>query len=591
MTPDQPSVPEEASSASLRRPLIDPIRVAFLLAAIVIVIALIGVRTAYLQSAKLSTLRKYADNQQQTAQELPAVRGDILDRNGQELAVGEDAVTFYATPSAPGLADNPAATAVRVAELLGMTEREERDLVERLSDSSSGFAYVRRQVPRARADRLIKVVQKGVKKDGRTISGIGWYDDERRIYPLERVGGQLLGTVDVDDRGVAGVESLYDRSLGGRAGRQVIVRDAMGNPIDVLSLQREIDGRDVQLTIDATIQMEAERVLERAVERYGAKGATAVVMNPRTGEVLAMASVPTVDANRFGTAPGSAQRQRAITDVYEPGSTFKVVAISAALEEGLVTPSTSFLLPPVIQVADREIEDSHERGTERMTTRDILVESSNVGTVTIARNLLGGERLDSWIRRFGFGRPTGIDFPGEEAGLMLERKDWSGSTIGNLPIGQGISATPMQVVSAYAAIANDGVLVQPHLLERIGDEPPAHHGSRRVLSIRTARIMQRMFGDVVTDERGTGRNAQIPGYAVAGKTGTSEVAGPGGYIKGRYIASFVGFVPARNPQLVTLVVIDEPTSGQYGGDSAAPAFEEITEFALQYLAIPPDGIV
>jgi cell division protein FtsI (penicillin-binding protein 3)/stage V sporulation protein D (sporulation-specific penicillin-binding protein) len=377
--------------------------------------------------------------------------------------------------------------------------------------------------------------------------------------------------------------------LSGHSGKQLIVHTPNGTPIDVLDLQPEVDGRDVKLTIDATIQTEVERVLTATTKQWAAKGATAIVMNPRTGEIYAMASVPTVDANKFGDANSSWQRNRAVTDTYEPGSTFKIVTISAALEEKIVSPTMSWVLPPRIKVADRVIKEAEPRPTMRLSTRDILVQSSNVGTITIGR-MLGRDKLDSWMRRYGFGAETGIDFPGEVQGLMLQPDEWSGSTIGNVPIGQGIGVTAVQLANAYAVIANDGVMVQPHLLKQVGDEPEIRYPRKRVISAQTAQVMRDMFGQVVTDERGTGNLAKIPGYAVAGKTGTANKAEGGIYVKGRYSSSFIGFVPAQNPQLLTLVVVDEP-SVPWGGTVAAPAFEQITEFSLQYLAIPPDGVM
>lgn len=551
-------------------------RMGILVALVLVGLIAIGGRTLYLQSVKNDYLTKWANTQQQNTQTLPAVRGDILDRNGQEMAVGEEAVTFYATPK---LVKQPAVVASQIGEVLDLKQREEELLLQRLSDKSTGFTYVARQIGRARSQKLIKL----------NLPGIGHYNEERRVYPLHGVAAQILGYAGVDNQGLAGMEMLYDQTLAGRPGKQVIVRDPVGTPIDVLSLEREVDGRDVRLTLDSTIQTETERVLRETVKRFGARAATAIVLNPKTGEILAMANVPTIDANAFGTSDGLSQRNRAITDIYEPGSTFKIVAISAALEDGVVTPTTSFLLQPYIQVADRKIKDAEARGTVRMTVRDILVESSNVGTITVAQ-ALGSKRLDEWIKRYGFGANTGIDFPGEVPGLMLDLEDWSGSSIGNIPIGQGIGVTPIQLVSSYAAIANDGVLVQPHLLKSVGGEKPTKPQSRRVISARTSRVMREMFGGVVADEHGTGTQARIPGYAVGGKTGTANKAEGGVYVKGKYIASFIGMVPAENPQLITLVVVDEPNV-PWGGSVAAPAFTEISQFALQYLAIPPDGNV
>jgi cell division protein FtsI (penicillin-binding protein 3) len=560
---------------------IEPGRAARLLVLLLLPLLVVGGKSIWLGSVGNPPLTRYAHSQQQNTQVLPAVRGDILDRNGQELAVGEEAVTFYATP---GLLGDPVATALRVADLLELTANQQDALVTRLSQAEGGFVYVARQVPRADAVALKEAA----------IEGIGWYDEERRMYPQGHVAGQIVGTVDIDNTGIEGIELLYDRSLRGAPGTQVVVRDPTGTPIDVLQLQREVDGRDVQLTIDATLQTETERIVRQTVQRTAAIRGTAVVMNPRNGEILALASVPTVHPGQWGQAPPEATKMRAITGTYEPGSTFKVVAIGAALEEGLVTPQTSYRLPPTVRVCDEKtncvIEEAYRKHTKVMSVHDIMVESSNVGTIKIGREVLGGARFDQWIRRFGFMEPTGIDFPGEVRGLMLPREQWSDATMGNLPIGQGISVTPIQLATAYAAIANDGVAVQPHLLRRIGSEPPVEYPSRRVVSPATARTLRDMLSGVVNEEEGTGKLAQIEGYSVGGKTGTSNIAEGGIYVKGRHIASFAGMVPTRNPQLVVLVVIDEPAQS-YGGVVAAPAFREITEFALTYLAIPDDGML
>ena len=570
---------------------VPPKRLMLLLVALVLLLTAVSARTVYLQSVKNRMLTKFADGQQQNTQTLPAVRGDILDRNGQELAVGEEAVTFYATPK---LLENRAGTALQVAEILELSREESGLLADRLTnaDKDTGFVYVARQVPRDKAEELQKA----------DIPVIAWYDEERRMYPAGATAGQLIGTVDIDGKGLEGIEMLYDRWLTGTPGKQVAVRDPSGTPIDVLQLQRERDGKDVQLTLDLTIQQKAEQVLAQTKRRFAAKAATAIVMDPTTGEILAMAGVPRVDPSRWSSFPAIAKKNRAITDTYEPGSTFKVVAVSAALEEGVVEPNTEMFLKPQLKFCDDKdtctVGESHDRGAEWFTTKRILVESSNVGTITLAQKVAqkyinqgecGKCAVDGWIRRFGFGSTTGIDFPGESPGITLPTDQWSDVSIGNIPIGQGIAVTPIQLITAYAAIANDGVIVQPHLLKRVGSEPEAKHPARRVLSAETARTMRGMFRGVVENDRGTGRKAEISGYKVAGKTGTANVAENGIYVKGRFIASFVGFVPANNPRLVTLVVVTEPQNGYYGGDVAAPAFEEITEFALGYLNIPPDG--
>jgi cell division protein FtsI/penicillin-binding protein 2 len=340
------------------------------------------------------------------------------------------------------------------------------------------------------------------------------------------------------------------------------------------------------LTLDHQLQATAEQLLATAVHRWSAKGATAIVMDPRTGAILAMANAPTFDANRFSSAPADGRRNRAVTDLYEPGSTFKIVTIAGALEDNVVTPDTSFTLAPTIQVADRVIHESHIRGTERMTVRQILSESSNVGTITIAKDRLGGPELARWISRFGFGKVSGSDLPGESPGMVLPYDRWSGSTIGNVPIGQGIAVTPLQMVSAYAAIGNGGVMATPHVIAKIGGRKVHHAAGRRVVSKYTADRMTAMFRDVVVE--GTGTEAAIPGYTVAGKTGTANKVENGRYVS-KYVASFVGLVPARKPRLAILVMVDEPRGQIWGGVVAAPIFRDLARFSLQYLEVPPDA--
>jgi cell division protein FtsI/penicillin-binding protein 2 len=298
-----------------------------------------------------------------------------------------------------------------------------------------------------------------------------------------------------------------------------------------------------------------------------------------------MANYPTFNSNDFSKASPDARRNRAVTDAYEPGSTFKIVTIAGALEDNVVSPTSSFTLAPTIQVADRVIHEAHLRGTEVMSVRDILAQSSNVGTITVAEKL-GSDALASWIDRFGFGHQTGVDYPGESSGLVLSRDKWSGSTIGTVPIGQGIAVTPLQMVSAYATIGNGGVRVTPHLVGKVGSKRAHSEKGTRVVSTHTADRMMAMFRDVVLE--GTGTQAAIPGYTVAGKTGTAQKAENGHYVT-KYVASFVGLVPAKNPRLAILVMVDEPHGDIYGGSVAAPAFRDIARFDLQYLEVPPDA--
>jgi cell division protein FtsI/penicillin-binding protein 2 len=419
------------------------------------------------------------------------------------------------------------------------------------------------------------------------VSGFGFYPEERRTYPEGSVGAQVLGFAGLDDQGLAGLELELDRSLGGRPGSERIVKDPFGRVIDVTAERAPHEGRDAYVTLDHTIQYAAEQVLRQTVSQWQAKDATAIVLDPRTGALLAMAVAPGYDANKFALVPPAMQRNRAVTDTYEPGSTFKLITVAGALSEGLVTPGTTFTLPYSIHVADRVVHDAEPRPTEQMSVAQILARSSNVGAITLAEKL-GTTRLLSWIGRFGFGKTTGIDFPGESAGILPGY--WSGSSIGNVPIGQGIAVTPIQMAAAYAAIANGGVWVRPHLVDRVAGHPRVRPLRRRIVSPAVAAQLTTMLKDVVSS--GTGTSAQIPGYQVAGKTGTAQKPDPhGGYSTGRYVASFVGFVPASKPRLVVLVMVDEPHKVIWGGSVAAPAFQQIARFCLQYLEIPPDGPV
>ncbi|MGZ4110465.1 MAG: peptidoglycan D,D-transpeptidase FtsI family protein, partial [Actinomycetota bacterium] len=387
-------------------------------------------------------------------------------------------------------------------------------------------------------------------------------------------------------RGLAGLELELDKQLTGTPGRETIVRDPFGKAIDVANVVPARAGRSVFLTLDHTIQANAEQVLRDTVAKWRAKSATAIVLDPKTGGVLAMAEAPGYNANWFPAAAAKGlQRNHAVTDVWEPGSVFKVVTIAGALSEHLVTPRTKFTLPYSIHVADRVIHDAEPRGTETMTVAQILQRSSNVGTVTIARKLLGETRLKKWIKQFGFGQTTGIDFPGESPGILPGY--WSGSTIGNVPIGQGISVTAIQLASVYAAIADRGLWIQPHLVDHVQGLAPTPPRTRRIISKGVDRVLLHMLKGVVSDA-GTAAAAEIPGYTVAGKTGTAQKPGPHGYMPGKYTATFVGIVPASDPRLVVLVTVDEPKNNIYGGIVAAPAFAQIAAFDLQYLEVPPD---
>ena len=538
-------------------------RIGLLFALFLVLLGLAALRATWLGTVKSGSLADRAVSQQVEDLTVNARRGTIVDRNGIELAVSEDAVTVFAHPF---LVDDPAKVAARLAPLIGRTESE---LLEKLSDKDSGFVYLRRKMDAALGERIEEL----------KIEGIDTVVEAKRTYPQGPLAAQVLGMVGTDNTGLAGLEYSRDRELHGNDGKRRLVKDALGEPISMIEVEHAEPGSDLRLTLDARIQERTEAVLADVGRTYMPQGATAVVMDPRSGEILALANWPRVDANNVDGSPEYARRNRAIQANYEPGSTFKAFTVAGAIEEGLVEPGTQLSVPPLIQVADRTVGEAHDGGGGTFTVADILARSSNVGSVMIGLKL-GATRFDRWVRRFGFGEQTGVDLPGEEGGIVLRPENYSGSSMGNMPIGQGIAVTPMQMASAYTAIANNGVMRRPFVIA--GNAPPA----RRVLSRRTATQVSKMLEGVLA-AGGTAEEASVEGYTLAGKTGTAEKAIKGGYSKTDFVASFIGYAPAKNPRLLVAVMVDTPRGDIYGGTVAAPAFERIMEFALPYLKIPP----
>jgi cell division protein FtsI (penicillin-binding protein 3) len=376
--------------------------------------------------------------------------------------------------------------------------------------------------------------------------------------------------------------------LHGRTGQRRVVSDAIGQPVSISEPHPESPGDSVRLTLDANIQQRTEDVLGAVAQAFSPKDATAIVMDPRDGSVLAIANWPQENANEPGVYSAEARRDRSVNFPYEPGSTFKAIAVSGALQQGLITPESGFAVPGQIQVADRTIHDDTEHGVETLSTSQILARSSNVGAIEIGK-LLGATRFNSWVHRFGFGAPTRVGLPGEEPGVTLALDHYSGSSMGNLPIGQGELVTPMQMATAYAAIADGGILRPPHIVSEIGGRDQPVPAGRRILSPTTAAEVTHMLEGVLGPE-GTASEVSVPGYTLAGKTGTASKVDPetGEYSKSKYVASFIGFAPAQDPRLLTAVVVDEPQNGSiFGGTVAAPAFGQIMSFALPYLGIQP----
>jgi len=546
-------------------------RIGLLFAVFLAMLALAGVRAGWLGVVRADALRKAAATQQEAQVTVPARRGAITDRNGIELAVSQPASTVAATPY---LIKDPARVAARLSRPLRTPEDE---LLRQLTRRDTGFAYLAHRVPAIRARRVEKM----------NIEGLEFIPEHRRTYPRDFLASQLLGAVGGEGKGLSGLEYSLDGLLRGRDGERRLVKDALGQAIELRETRRTKPGSQITLTIDEAIQDKAEEVLADIGETWRPHGATAIVMDPRDGALLALANWPRVNANDPGDAPEYARQNRAIGATYEPGSTFKAFTVAGALEAREVTSETEFDLAPTIMVADREIEESHPRGYVRLNTREILEQSSNVGAITIGQRL-GGRRFDQWVRRFGFGQPTGIDLPGEEQGIVLPLERYSGSSMGNLPLGQGIAVTPIQMATAYSAIANGGVLRPAHIVEAVGDRAARRPKGRRVISAVTAASLRRMLEGVL-GPGGTASGAAIPGYVLAGKTGTAEKPDPitGGYSESKYVSSFVGFAPAKEPKLLVAIMVDEPQGEIYGGLVAGPAFRQITSFALNYLKIPP----
>ncbi len=536
-----------------------------------VLLAVAAGRTLYLGVVRGSALRKAASDQQLTYETVPAPRGTITDRNGVDLAVSEPAQDISADPY---LVTDPLEASKRLAPLLG---RSQASVLEKLSERS-GFVYLARALPAHAAQALLAL----------NIAGVTGTPVMRRVYPRGTLAAQVLGALGTEGNGLSGLEYSENALLNGRSGQRRVVSDALGQPVSITETRREAPGRSLTLTLDANIQQRAEDVLEAVASDFAPKDATAIVMDPRSGAILALASWPQVNANDPGASPPEDMEDRAVGLDYEPGSTFKVVAISGALEAGLITPASTFDIPDEIEAGERTIHDDTEHPEETLTAAQILARSSNVGAITIAK-LEGAERFNEWVHRYGFGRPTGVDLPGEEAGATLPLSEYSGSSMGNLPIGQGELVTPMQMASAYAAIANGGILRPPHIVGAIGGRPVPEPAGHRVITARTAAGLREMLEGVLGPE-GTASEVSIPGYQLAGKTGTANKVDPetGEYSESKYVASFIGFAPASDPKLLCAVVVDEPSAGSiYGGTVAAPAFAQIMSFALPYLGIPP----
>jgi cell division protein FtsI (penicillin-binding protein 3) len=519
-----------------------------------------------------------AQRQQERTLSLDPVRGSILDARGRVLAESVAAVSVYADPQA--IVD-ARATARALARIPGL-DLSADDIEEKLT-SNGAFVWIARQLPRE-AGGAIRSLH---------LPGIYLLDEHRRTYPKGSLAANVVGYVGVDGQGLAGIEHSFDTLVRGRAGKVTLLRDARRGMYLFAGdgANKPIDGNDVILTIDSVVQFITERALARAVTQWHAAGGTAIVMDPNDGAVLAMASVPNFDPNHFRDFPPMTWRNRTVQEIYEPGSTFKIVTASAGLEERVVTPSQILDCGNGgIQIGNVEI---HEHGGNRygsMSFEEVMLHSSYVGAIRVGL-ALGDDRFYRYIRRFGFGERTGIQLPGETAGLLRRTPRWSQISAASISIGQEIGVTPLQIVTAFATIANGGIRVAPRIVDRVVDAKgeivyqPQRPEPIRVISEKTSAVLNEILKAVVA--RGTGENAALEEHVVAGKTGTAQKAVRGGYSADRFVASFGGYVPADRPRLAILVVIDEPKGAEYGGTVAAPVFKQIAEPVLHYLGIPP----
>lgn len=505
--------------------------------------------------------------------DLPAARGRILDRSGVPLAITLDARDLYANPE---LVTDPEAEAEQIARILGVKPKDVRSALE----ADGTFAYVARQVDLDVARQV----------EDLHLAGIGFLSAPKRYYPAGALASQVLGFVGIDGTGLAGLEEQFDTELAGTPGERKVEVAPDGQPIaqGIDAETEPVDGASLRTTIDRDIQFQTQQALAQAVRDNGAKSGTVIVMVPRTGDILAMAGFPSFDPNRFADSDPDRWRNRTVTDAFEPGSVNKIITAAAALESGTVSLTQRFQVPASMQVDEYTIHDSHPHPVETMMLSDIIAESSNIGIAKVA-GVMGKTTLASYMNRFGFGRTTGLGFPAESDGIVPALEDWSDASLATIAYGQGISVTPLQMASVYATIANGGVWVQPRLVSGTVDDtgrftPAPASPSHRVIEAQTAATLTEMLAYVV--DGGTGTSAQIPWYQVAGKTGTALKPSPsGGYYSDRYVASFIGFLPAGRPQVIVAVILDEPAT-VYGGIAAAPLFKQVARYAIQKLGIP-----
>lgn len=551
-------------------------KVRILLLAILIAIGLsAGIsRLFYLQAFKNNELSKIAVRQHQKTVALEPLRGTIYDRKGRVLAVNLDVESVYAVPSE---IENTYEAARRLSKLLN----EDFRVIERKLKSDKGFVWIARKLDPNISTRI----------KNEDLEGIGFIKESKRFYPKKELFGQLIGFAGLDNTGLSGIEARYDEFLKGEDGFIILERDARGSHIFPSSgYKPPVKGRDIILTIDEGIQYICERELDKAIQKTRAKSGMIIGMDPKTGEMLAMAIKPSFNPNEFIKYAPEEWRNRIVSDPYEPGSTLKVIVASAALEDKVASPSEPMFFGEDKIDIDGEIIHDTVKEKGRLSFRDVIKRSSNVGAVRIGMRL-GKERLYSYLKSFGFGERTDIDISGESKGILRQTREWSKRSIGTVSLGQEIGVTPIQLITAFSAVANNGWMMKPFVVSEIRDGDKIVRKvypeiKKRVISAETAAEMTRILTSVV--EGGTGERAAIEGYRVAGKTGTAQKIDPktGLYSDKYFVSSFIGYAPAEDPQIALLVVIDSPEGIAWGGSIAAPVFKSVAEDVLLYMNAP-----
>jgi cell division protein FtsI (penicillin-binding protein 3) len=547
-------------------------------------LSLVGGRLVQLQGLDRTAYAAMAEKQRLRQVDLTAPRGPILDRDGQPLAETVAARDVYANPAK--------VTDARLeSQLLAPVLKVDAPTLQVRLEQDATFVYLARAVSPHTAAKVMELRLPSTESG--SLPGIGVLPATKRIYPAGDLASNVVGFANTDGEGLAGLEYSFQDLLAGQNGTRTFETGLAGSPIPDGQeiVEPAVPGTGLRLTIQRDIQWKAQQALEAQVEAVHADSGTVIVMNPRTGELLALAVSPGFDPNHPADSPVSAFGDPAVSEVYEPGSVNKVITISAALEERLVRPMSPFTIPPVMQYAGFTFHDAEEHGTEHLTLAGVLAKSSNIGTIQVARKV-GAPKLYHYLRAYGFGEPTGVRLPGDGTGLLPKLRHWTDSTLPTVAFGQGVGVTALQVASVYATVANGGVRVTPNLVAgRIGPDgevtPEPAPERHRVISEKTAKQVSDMLEAVTTDE-GTAPLARIPGYRIAGKTGTAQRPNNQGGYSG-YTASFVGYAPADNPQLLVSVVLQNPRNGHFGGLVAAPVFQKVMAFALQTLRIPPTG--